>query len=246
MGRKRRAFAHGDRFRGRHRAARWLCVALPLVLASCTIGGQPPVAAFVASVDGESAPLTVHFDGSGSYGRTNVIVGFVWAFGDGHSASGRQVTHTYAEPGRYTVELTVTDRRGRSARVSSGMDVRVRQLPTVGCLCFAEPFHANAVGNDNANLNDEYVTVHNEGPWDVDLTAWTLGDEGGHVYRFPAGFVLRAEAYVSIHTGTGTDTAHVLYWGWHEEIWNNESDIAILWDASGRIVSLYAYMDAQE
>jgi PKD repeat protein len=191
-------------------------------------------------------PLTIHFDGSGSYGRGGAIVSFVWALGDGRSASGQRVTHSYTAPGHYTVELTITDRHGRQATTVAQITVEDRSVPSEGCLCFSEPFHPNAVGEDNANLNDEYVTVRNDGSWDVDLTGWTVSDEGGHVYGFPVGFVLAAGASVSIHTGVGADSADVLYWGWFEEIWTNRSDIAVLRDPSGHIVSLYAYMDAQE
>ena len=53
---------------------------------------------------------TVNFDGSASCapaGRT--IAAYAWDFGDGTTGSGVEVTHTYATPGVYTVELTVTD-----------------------------------------------------------------------------------------------------------------------------------------
>jgi chitodextrinase len=46
-----------------------------------------------------------------------------WRFGDGDGARGRSVSHTFAEPGRYQVRLTITDAvgnktvRSRTARV---------------------------------------------------------------------------------------------------------------------------------
>jgi PKD repeat protein len=221
-------------------------VALLVALSACALSDLPPIAALLADVSSGTAPLAVRFDGSGSTGRGSPIVSFVWQFGDGDSASGSRVTHTYASPGSYTVELIVIDRRGREARAATTITVEDRSVPREGCVCFAEPFHPNAQGDDNAHLNDEYVTVRNDGPWDVDMAGWTVGDEGGHLYHFPAGFVLAAGASVSIHTGVGGDTADVLHWGWHEEIWTNRGDIAILRDPTGRIVSLYAYMDAAE
>jgi len=44
-----------------------------------------------------------------------VLVSWEWTFGDGESGSGELVPHTFATPGDYTVELTVTDERGFTA-----------------------------------------------------------------------------------------------------------------------------------
>jgi PKD domain len=41
------------------------------------------------------------------------LVDWTWDFGDGTTASGRIVHHTYAQPGRYTVLLTVRNARGQ-------------------------------------------------------------------------------------------------------------------------------------
>jgi hypothetical protein len=44
-----------------------------------------------------------------SYGT---ISSYSWDFGDGFGGQGKQLTHTYAGPGTYTVKLTVTDDMG--------------------------------------------------------------------------------------------------------------------------------------
>ena len=44
------------------------------------------------------------------------IASIVWDFGDGTSATGANVTHTYSEPGTYTVRPTATDGVGNTAR----------------------------------------------------------------------------------------------------------------------------------
>lgn len=48
-----------------------------------------------------------------------------WSFGDGISASGTTVTHTYEKPGQYTAELTARSPEGRDTRT-----VAVRVTPT--------------------------------------------------------------------------------------------------------------------
>ena len=90
----------------------------------------------------------------------------------------------------------------------------------------------DAPGKDNAtNINEEWVRVSGSG----DMTSWTLGDESSHVYTFPDGFMLGGT--VTIHTGSGEDTATDLYWGRGSHVWNNNGDTAYLKDAGGNIVS---------
>lgn len=55
----------------------------------------------------------VTFDGSNSTDN-GVVTGYAWEFGDGTTASGDRVTHTFDEPGEYTVSLAVRDAAGRT------------------------------------------------------------------------------------------------------------------------------------
>ena len=49
----------------------------------------------------------VHFDGSASRPSAG-IESYHWGFGDGTTADGAAVDHTYTTPGTYTAQLTVT------------------------------------------------------------------------------------------------------------------------------------------
>nr|WP_305794484.1 lamin tail domain-containing protein [Halomarina rubra] len=100
----------------------------------------------------------------------------------------------------------------------------------------------DAAGNDGSNLNDEYVVLDNTGTASADLTGWTLSDAADHVYTFPT-FTLDAGATVTVHTGSGSDTATDLYWGNGSPLWNNGGDTATLSDASGAVVDEYTYPD---
>jgi serine protease len=71
-------------------------------------GNARPTA--VMAVD--SVGLTCTFDGSGSSDTGGVIVDHAWILGDGTTASGATVSHTYASAGAYRVELAVTDDGG--------------------------------------------------------------------------------------------------------------------------------------
>lgn len=58
------------------------------------------------------APLSVTFDGSDSTSPNGEIVRYEWSFGDGQTAEGARVSHTYAHQGRYLVTLRVADSAG--------------------------------------------------------------------------------------------------------------------------------------
>ncbi|RLB37471.1 MAG: hypothetical protein DRH20_07690, partial [Deltaproteobacteria bacterium] len=101
-------------------------VARDLSIASC----QGPVAVFSASgpmAEGEP----VSFDGSGSYDQSpgGSVVSYAWDFGDGNTAAGAVVTHTYAAAGRYEVRLTVTDNDGNPCTAMASLDIGPNQPP---------------------------------------------------------------------------------------------------------------------
>ena len=84
---------------------------------------------------------------NGVFSKGN-IVNYFWNFGDGHSAEGVIVSHTYTSTGTYNVELTVTDVNGITATDSAR--VTVIDVPT-GCnFCGAQLTLSKnvACGND--------------------------------------------------------------------------------------------------
>ncbi len=101
----------------------------------------------------------------------------------------------------------------------------------------------DAPGNDNFNLNGEWVEIVNGGEAPVDLTGWVLKDESAtHRYSFPAGFSLHPAGLVRVFTGCGPDTSDALYWCvTGSAVWNNDGDTAFLLDSNGNIVFSYPY-----
>jgi hypothetical protein len=87
----------------------------------------PPVAAFMYTPTSPQAGSTVSFDASSSSDIDDAITGYAWDFGDGTTASGKQVGHVFVAAGSFTVTLTCTDASGLTAKV--GHVVAVASVP---------------------------------------------------------------------------------------------------------------------
>lgn len=72
----------------------------------------PPIAAYVIDVNSGEAALTVNFDARTSVDVDGFITQYTWDFGDGTSAIGQLVSHTYAAPGSYLASVSVLDNNG--------------------------------------------------------------------------------------------------------------------------------------
>lgn len=65
-----------------------------------------------ASFTDSCTDLDCFFDGTGSSDTDGSISSYSWNFGDGSTATGSSVSHSYAADGTYSVQLTVTDNAG--------------------------------------------------------------------------------------------------------------------------------------
>jgi len=106
-------------------------------------------------------------------------------------------------------------------------------------LALAE-IHGDAAGNDNENLNDEYLVFENRGETDRNLTGWTVTDGAGHGYTVGA-VTLAPDEQVTLHTGTGTDTDSDIYWDRSGAVWNNGGDTVTVRNADGAVVLVRSY-----
>ena len=120
-----------------------LCLSL---LAACGGGGgghsggerppvpvtnAPPSARIDLHQDGGHGPLTVSVDGGFSQDPEGTALTYQWNFGDRSQANGVAASHTYTEPGSFTITLTVTDSGGASSLTAQSVDVDVEELVCV-------------------------------------------------------------------------------------------------------------------
>jgi PKD repeat protein len=98
----------------------------------------------------------VEFDASASLDTDDEIIAYQWDFGDGSRGEGIRISHIYALPGTYQVQLQVTDASGSSsASQKAGFTLVVNQPPA-----------ADAGADRSIALND---TVQFDGGQSLDI-----------------------------------------------------------------------------
>jgi PKD repeat protein len=93
-------------------------VGTPVIVTAPVVTNKAPQAVISATPTSGSAPLTVSFDGGGSTDSDGTISSYVWNFGDGSSATGKTVSHTYTTEATFTATLQVTDNQGGKGSTS--------------------------------------------------------------------------------------------------------------------------------
>lgn len=96
---------------------------LLLFIAGCSLLNSSPTASFTFTLSRRDPPCVVDFDASSSHDPDGIIVKYEWSFGDGSSGSGGSTSHTYTTSGTYTIELKVTDHKGKAATKSETITV---------------------------------------------------------------------------------------------------------------------------
>jgi hypothetical protein len=112
----------------------------------------------------------------------------------------------------------------------------------VPATCGSEPVTITGVTyvgvRDDLNPNNEFVeltldTRFNSGNTSRSLTGYTLRNNLGATYAFPAGVVIREGQPIRIYSGTGVNGETVLFWGRNQGAWNNLGDCVQLFAPNG-------------
>ena len=131
-----------------------------------TLPNTAPSAAFTTTVD----DLRVVLDGTGSTDSDGSLTRHAWTFGDGGTATGEQVEHTFGEEGTYDVTLEVTDDRGGRSSTTRQVVVTPNRSPSAVF---------------TTSLTDLSLAVDASGSADPDgddvELSWDFGDGSGPV-----------------------------------------------------------------
>jgi PKD repeat protein len=131
-----RARADRRSSRLRHTALAFLTAVIAVSAGGCFLFPNVAPLALIAVDRTEGvAPVTVQFDGTGSYDPDGAIRRYRWEFGDGATGRGPAIEHTYASAGTYQAELTVTDRRW--ARSTASVTITVRAFNALPVASFS-------------------------------------------------------------------------------------------------------------
>ncbi|QYG94021.1 PKD domain-containing protein [Iamia sp. SCSIO 61187] len=172
-----------------------------------TAPAEPEEVPPVAQLDVTCTDGTCVADGSAST-DDGTIVDHQWDFGDGATASGASVEHTYASSGTYRIVLTVTDDQGLTHSAHQDVEVQVE---------VAEPTHrgfvAAAASADAATTLSDTVTIPTEvEPGDQLVVFVSSNAPAGAVVNGPAGWshlldadTSRSRTAVFSHTAVAGD-----------------------------------------
>lgn len=95
----------------------------PSILGQTQADGKPIAA--ISSIGLSQPGQAMHFAGNAAYdpANKNSTLSYHWNFGDGASADGQQVSHTYANAGNDTLTLTVTSPAGASRVITKQLSI---------------------------------------------------------------------------------------------------------------------------
>lgn len=142
-----------------------------------------PVAAFAAT----PSELTVQVDGSASSDQTGEIVGHLWDFGDGTTATGVTAEHVYGGAGSYEIALTVTDNGGLSHRITQQVTVLAPNLPPVAAFTAVVEGSELTVDASGSADPDGQIVAHD---WSFGDGATATGPSAVHVLPGPGSWTV--------------------------------------------------------
>ena len=143
----------------------------------------------------------------------NSALTFSWTFGDGATASGASVSHTYSAEGQFTPRVTVTNQFGLSASATTNFPLNIAYQPLPNFLIF-ETNLGHFLGQTLVVETAPVTTDQNGLPltflWSFGDGSTASGPKVSHVYAAPGTYtVTLTVANSANHSSTAHATAQV-------------------------------------
>lgn len=134
-------------------------------------------------------------------------------------------------------EINDTSKLATSTAVTENEKETVEEIPpnmpSPAYVLVLGPKNIDAPGDDNLNLNAEWVSIScTRGT--VDLVSWKMMDDYGWTFVFPKVILYEGDT-VTIYTGCGKNTDASLFWCHDNAIWNNSGDKLYLYKPDGSL-----------
>ncbi|MGH9421713.1 MAG: PKD domain-containing protein, partial [Thermoanaerobaculia bacterium] len=174
---------------------------------------QPPL----GSVDGpytSAEGSAVNMSAAGSLDPNGSIVSYQWSFGDGGTATGSSVSHTYTNNGTYNVNMIVTDNDGlvdTVATTASVSNVAPVVQPFSGAnLLPGETYSANGTFTDPGSDNWSGTINYGDGSGSQSLALSGKTFTLSHTYTAPGTFTATVGVFDGDATGSLGETVTVI------------------------------------
>jgi PKD repeat protein len=135
------------------------------------INNKAPLPQFSVFPPAGSKATEFEMDGSSSRDSDGDVRQFRWDFGDGQSANGKKVKHKFANLGKYTVSLTVTDNDLATATAGRGVEV-LDNAPPVAVIKVSP----NGEGGTSTNFEFDGSESFDPEGRKIDSYVWDFGD----------------------------------------------------------------------
>jgi PKD repeat protein len=160
-----------------------------------------PVADFGASPTSGLAPLQVTFADQ----STNTPTSWSWDFGDGTTSTLQNPSHTYSQPGTYTVSLTAGNASGTNTKTRTG-------YITVGTPPPAADFTADSTTGPaplQVTFTDQSTNTPTGWSWDFGDGGSSTSQNPSHTYNQPGTYTVSLTATNTGGSNTKTRTGYV-------------------------------------
>ena len=177
-------------------------------------GTRPPF----ARIDAPAATLegsTIDLNGAASFDPNGSVVSYAWNFGDGTTATGASVSHTYAQDGDYTVTLIVTDNDGLEDEITTTVTVN-NVAPAIAApadtsgLLPGEPYTASGSFSDSGADSWTATADYGDGEGTVALELSATHFTLSHVYDAAGTFTVTVRVADDDTATTASVTVRVI------------------------------------